>query len=57
MLIVDPYNGFMSEGGKFYEASRATAQAVGFYDNMRTLIPAIRAARMHVARPRPSRDE
>ncbi len=48
LLIVDPYNDFMSEGGKFYEATRETAAAVGFYDNMRTLIPAIRAARIQV---------
>ena len=46
LLIVDPYNDFMSEGGKFYEATRKTAGAVGFYDNMRKLIPAVRAARI-----------
>jgi hypothetical protein len=33
LLIVDPYNDFMSEGGKLYEATRETAEAVGFYDN------------------------
>ena len=27
LLIVDPYNDFMSEGGKFYEATRETAEA------------------------------
>jgi len=43
LLIVDPYNEFMSEGGKFYEATRKTAEAVGFYDNMCKVIPAIRA--------------
>jgi nicotinamidase-related amidase len=48
LLIVDPYNDFMSEGGKFYEATKKTAEAVGFYDNMRKLIPAIRAARIQV---------
>ncbi len=48
LLIVDPYNDFMSEGGKLYEATRETADAVGFYDNMRKLIPAIRAARIQV---------
>jgi hypothetical protein len=48
LLIVDPYNDFMSEGGKLYEATKETAQAVGFYDNMRKLIPAIRAARIQV---------
>jgi len=48
LLIVDPYNDFMSEGGKLYEATRETAEAVGLYDNMRKLIPAIRAARIQV---------
>ena len=33
LLIVDPYNEFMSEGGKFYEATKETAETVGFYDN------------------------
>jgi nicotinamidase-related amidase len=33
-------------GGKLYEATRETAEAVGLYDNMRKLIPAIRAARI-----------
>jgi hypothetical protein len=41
-----PYNDFMSVGGKFYEATKETAEAVGFYDNMRKLIPAIRAVRI-----------
>jgi len=48
LLIVDPYNDFMSQGGKLYEATRETAEAVGFYDHMRQLIPAIRAARIQV---------
>ena len=33
LLIVEPYNDFMSEGGKFYEATKETAETVGFYDN------------------------
>jgi len=44
LLIVDPYNDFMSEGGKLYAATKPTADSVGFYDNMRKLIPAARAA-------------
>jgi hypothetical protein len=48
LLIVDPYNDFMSAGGKLYEATKETAEAVGFYDHMRTLIPAIRKARLQV---------
>jgi nicotinamidase-related amidase len=48
LLIVDPYNDFMSEGGKFYERTKETAEAAGFYANMRKLIPAIRAAHIQV---------
>jgi hypothetical protein len=31
----------MSGGGKFYDRTKETAEAVGFYDDMRELIPAI----------------
>jgi nicotinamidase-related amidase len=48
LLIVDPYNDFMSEGGKLYERTKETAEAVGFYDNMRKVIPAVRAAHLQV---------
>ena len=48
LLIVDPYNDFMSEGGKLYERTKETADAGGFYDNMRKLIPAVRAAHIQV---------
>lgn len=44
LLIIDPYNDFMSEGGKMYKATLETATEVGFYDNMKKLIPAARAA-------------
>jgi hypothetical protein len=40
LLIVDPYNDFMSEGGKLYERTKETAKAVGFYDNI-ALLPYI----------------
>jgi hypothetical protein len=42
LLIVDPYNDFMSEGGKLYAATKPTADSVGYYENMRKLIPAVR---------------
>jgi nicotinamidase-related amidase len=48
LLIVDPYNDFMSEGGKLFERTKETAMTVGFYDNMRRLIPAARAAGLRV---------
>jgi len=34
LLIVDPYNDFMSEGGKFFEVTKETADLVGYYENM-----------------------
>ena len=48
LLIVDPYNDFMTKGGKLYEATKKTADSVGFYENMRKLIPAVRAAGIQV---------
>jgi hypothetical protein len=41
LTLVDPYNDCMSEGANFYERAKETAEAVGFYDNMRKLIPAV----------------
>lgn len=48
LLIVDPYNDFMTEGGKLHEAIRPTAEASGMYDNLRTLIPAARASKIQI---------
>jgi nicotinamidase-related amidase len=48
LLIVDPYNDFMTEGGKLYQAIKPTADASGMFNNMRKIIPAARAAGMQV---------
>ena len=48
LLIIDPYNDFMSEGGKLYELTKATAQAAGFYENLPRVIEAVRAASLRV---------
>ena len=48
LLVVDPYNDFMSEGGKLYDITKPQADSVGFYDNMRKLIPAVRASGIQV---------
>ena len=48
LLIMDPYNDFMSEGGKLYDALKVIADSVGFQRNMSTLIKAIRAAHIKV---------
>jgi nicotinamidase-related amidase len=48
LLIVDPYNDFMSEGGKLYNAIKPTADESGLFDNLRKIIPAFRAAGVQV---------
>jgi nicotinamidase-related amidase len=48
LLIVDPYNDFMSEGGKLYAATKPTVDSVGYYENMRKPIPAVRAGGIQV---------
>ena len=48
LLVIDPYNDFMSEGGKLYDATKETAIASGFYDNLPRVIAAIRTASIRV---------
>jgi nicotinamidase-related amidase len=48
LLMVDPYNDFMTEGGKLYDAIKATAAESGMFDNLRRLLPAIREAGIKV---------
>jgi nicotinamidase-related amidase len=48
LLIVDPYNDFMSEGGKLYAAIKPTADASGLFDNLRKIIPKIRSLGIQV---------
>jgi nicotinamidase-related amidase len=48
LLVIDPYNDFMSEGGKLYEATRETAKACGFYAHLPRIIAAVRAASIQV---------
>lgn len=48
LLIVDPYNDFMSEGGKLYDAIKPTADKSGMFDNLRKIIPAARAAGIQI---------
>jgi nicotinamidase-related amidase len=48
LLIVDPYNDFMSEGGKLYDAIKPTAAASGMFDHLRKVIPAARSVGIKV---------
>lgn len=48
LLIVDPYNDFLSEGGKLYELSRSTLEAHDVVEHMRQVLAAVRAAGLQV---------
>ncbi|BEU28120.1 cysteine hydrolase [Paraburkholderia sp. 22B1P] len=48
LLIVDPYNDFMSEGGKLFNAIKETADASHMFDNLRLIIPRVRSLGIQV---------
>jgi nicotinamidase-related amidase len=48
LLIVDPYNDFMSEGGKLYDLIKPTADVTGLFANLRQILPAVREAQIPV---------
>src|SRR6201993_2666124 len=43
LLIVDPYNDFLSEGGKLYELSRSTLEENNVVEHMRQVLAPGRA--------------
>jgi nicotinamidase-related amidase len=48
LLVVDPYNDFMSEGGKLYNAIKETADAAGMFGNLRKILPKVRSAGIQI---------
>ena len=42
LLIVDPYNDFLAEGGKLWSLTRKTVEEVGLVEQLRTLLLAAR---------------
>jgi nicotinamidase-related amidase len=48
LLFVDPYNDFLSEGGKLWPAVAAVAHEVGLLDNLRAVLRAVRQAGIQV---------
>jgi nicotinamidase-related amidase len=48
LLLVDPYNDFLSEGGKLFGHARAVADAVGTLVHMREVVAAVREAHIQV---------
>ena len=49
LLLVDPFNDFLSEGGKAWPRLKPVAEEVGLLDNLRALDRAVRAAGVQVA--------
>lgn len=48
VLLVDPYNDFLSEGGKVWPLLRDIAEKVGLVDNLRRIVRAARAASIRI---------
>ena len=48
LLIVDPYNDFMSEGGKLFEDTKIVRDQYNTLENMQTIIARVRAAAIRV---------
>jgi len=48
LLMVDPYNDFMTEGGKLYGAIKTVADGNGMFDNMRSIMAKIRSEGIQV---------
>jgi nicotinamidase-related amidase len=48
LLFVDPYNDFLSEGGKIYPRIKLVADEVGLLENLRRLSAAVRAVGIQV---------
>lgn len=48
LLMVDPYNDFLSEGGKIWPFIKEVAEEVGLIENLRTINKEVRGAGMQV---------
>jgi nicotinamidase-related amidase len=48
LLFVDPYNDFLSEGGKFWPMVKEVAEEVHLLDHLRDILAAVRGANIQV---------
>jgi nicotinamidase-related amidase len=48
LLLVDPYNDFLSEGGKVWPRVKAIAEEVKLLDHLRALVAADREKRIRI---------
>ncbi len=53
LLLIDPYNDFISEGGKFWEHLKTIAEANNCVSNMLQILNAARKAGIRVFYPLP----
>ena len=51
LLLVDPYNDFLSHGGKIFPMIEAVANDVKLLDNLRAAVGAARESGEHCQRP------
>ena len=51
LLVIDPYNDFISEGGKFWPHLKTVAEANNCVPNMLRVLSAARAAKFQVFYP------
>ncbi len=48
LLVIDPYNDFLSEGGKIWSRVKEVATEVGLLDNLRAISGAVRRAGIQI---------
>ncbi|MGW3361126.1 isochorismatase family cysteine hydrolase [Streptomyces bungoensis] len=48
LLVVDPYNDFLSEGGKLWPRAKEVAEGIGLLDHMRTTLALARSSGFRV---------
>ncbi len=48
LLFIDPYNDFLSAGGKVWPRIETIAQEIGLLDNLRTIVASVREADIRV---------
>jgi nicotinamidase-related amidase len=51
LLVIDPYNDFISEGGKFWDHLKTVAEANNCVPNMLQVLKAARKAKLRVFYP------
>lgn len=48
LLFVDPYNDFLSEGGKLWSRVKEVAEQVGLIDNLKAIVATVRETKIQV---------